>query len=75
MLAAGGDHGGFVSFYSVQSGKLIKQDKAPMHVHELAMNDDSTGFFAVGHGKIAHYEFESDRPPGPEAPPLPEDAV
>lgn len=72
LLAAGGDHGGFVSFYSVETGKLIQQDKAPMHVHQLAMNDDMTGFFAVGHGKIAQYDFRSDRPPGPAAPPLPE---
>lgn len=75
LIAAGGDHGGFVSFYSVETGKLLKQEKAPMHVHEFAMNDDATGLFAVGHGKIAHYEFKSDRPPGPAAPPLPEDAA
>jgi len=75
LLAAGGDHSGFVSFYNVDTGQLIKQEKAPMHVHELAMNDNSTGFFAVGHGKIAHYEFKSDRPPGPAAPPLPQGAT
>ena len=75
LLAAGGDHSGFVSFYSVETGKLIQQDKAPMHVHQFAMNEDATAFFAVGHGRIAYYEFQSDRRPGPAVPPLPEDAT
>ncbi|MDA1166278.1 MAG: hypothetical protein O3B13_24545 [Planctomycetota bacterium] len=75
LVAAGGDNGGFVTFYRAETGKLIHQDKAPMHVHEFVMNDDSTGLFAVGHGRIAHYEFKSDYPPGPAEPPLPEDVA
>lgn len=75
LLAAGGDHGGFVSFYNIATGELIQQDKAPMHVHQLAMNDEQNGFFAVGHGRVAHYDFASDSPPAPAAPPLPKNSV
>ena len=69
LMAAGGDHGGFVSFYSVATGKLIQQEKAPMHVHQVAMNETYDTAFAVGHGQIAVFEFKSNRP---AAPPLPE---
>ena len=69
LLGAGGDHGGFVSFYNLKDGKLIHQLKAPMHVHQFAMNEEHNGIFAVGHGKIAHFEFAIPRA---EAPPLPE---
>lgn len=74
LLAAGGDHSGFVTFYDLESGNMIHQDKAPMHVHEFAVNEDHTEIFAVGHGRIAHFEFKSDRPAPPAAPPLPETA-
>lgn len=73
ILAAGGDHGGFVSFYNVATGKLIKQEKAPMHVHQFSTTEDQTRLFAVGHQKIAVYDFGSDKPRRPAAPPLPED--
>ena len=39
LLAAGGDHGGFVTFYDTATGKMIHQEKAPMHVHEFAINE------------------------------------
>ncbi len=70
----GGDHSGFVTFYDLESGNMIHQEKAPMHVHEFAVNEDHTEIFAVGHGRIAHFEFKSDRPAPPAAPPLPETA-
>lgn len=74
LLAAGGDHGGFVTFYDADTGKVIRQEKAPMHVHQFAMNEECNELFAVGHGKIAHYTFQADRPAGPGAPPVPETA-
>jgi len=69
LIAAGGDHGGFFSLYDSQSGKLISQVKAPMHIHEFSVNEDFDSAFAVGHEKIAVFEFRSARP---AAPPVPE---
>lgn len=51
LIAAGGDHRGFVSMYNVSDGALIAQEKAPMHVHDFATNVDTTQLQAVGHGK------------------------
>lgn len=53
FLAAGGDHGGFVTFYDAKTGKVIKQEKAPMHVHDVDFSKDYSTLYAVGHGKIA----------------------
>lgn len=53
LLAAGGDHGGFMKFIDLESSKLIKQDKAPMHIHDLVVTDDWNSIFAVGHNRMA----------------------
>lgn len=68
FIAAGGDHGGFFSIYDTETGKLISQLKAPMHIHGFSVSEDSSQAFAVGHGKISVFEFLSLRP---DAPPLP----
>ena len=62
FLAAGGDHGGFVSFYDTKTGKLIKQEKAPMHVHEFAFNESADTLYTVGHQKVAVWELKSGEP-------------
>ncbi len=53
LLATGGDHGGFVTFWDMKTGKILHQDAAPMHVHTSAFNEDQTKLYAVGHNKIA----------------------
>jgi WD40 repeat protein len=73
LLAVGGDHGGFVSFYNVSTGKLIKQEKAPMHIHQISVNENQTRLYAVGHQKIAVFDFAIEKSKQrPVAPPLPE---
>jgi WD40 repeat protein len=62
LFAAGGDHGGFVTFYDVDSGEEIRAEKAPMHVHEAEFSEDYSRLYTVGHGKIAVWEFEPLRP-------------
>ena len=70
FLAAGGDHNGFLTFYNTKDGKIIKQEKAPMHVHEFAVDESFETLYAVGHGKIAVWELkEVDE--GPVAAPNP----
>jgi WD40 repeat protein len=58
LLAAGGDHGGFFKFFDLEKKKIIKQDKAPMHVHDLELNEALDTIYAVGHNKIAIYELK-----------------
>lgn len=67
LCAAGGDNGGFVAFYNPTNGETIHQDKAPMHVHDIAFSDDYSRLYAVGHQKIAEFGF-----PVPEVKPEPE---
>jgi WD40 repeat protein len=72
LAAAGGDNGGFVNFYDLKDGKLLKQEKAPMHVHDFALNDAYDTLYTVGPNKIAVWEFKGEEPPPAEAKP-PED--
>lgn len=57
LLAAGGDNNGFVTFYDPETGKLVHQEKAPMHVHAATFGDGYTPLYTVGHGKLAVWEF------------------
>lgn len=57
LFAAGGDHGGFYKFFDLGDSKIIKQDKAPMHVHEVAFNESFDKIYAVGHGKIVVWQM------------------
>jgi len=58
LLGVGGDNGGFIKFFDLQTKKIIKQDKAPMHVHDFVMNEDADTIYAVGHGKIVLWEMK-----------------
>ena len=60
LCAAGGDHGGFVQFIDLAKNKVIKQEKAPMHVHDAFFNDDFTELCAVGHQKIAIWSLQAE---------------
>lgn len=57
LLAAGGDHAGFYQFFDLAAGKSIKQDKAPMHVHDLVLDAAAGEIYAVGHGKIVVWQM------------------
>lgn len=49
LVAAGGDQSGFVSVYNMSDGKLLTQDKAPMHVHDIELIDEGRSLVAVGY--------------------------
>ena len=51
LAIGGGDHGGFVSIYNMSDGKVLAQEKAPMHIHDLWLQPDGVSVVAVGHGK------------------------
>ncbi|HSG72270.1 MAG TPA: hypothetical protein VLA12_17775 [Planctomycetaceae bacterium] len=67
LFATGGDNGGFVAFYDTASGKDIKAEAAPMHVHAAGFSEDFRTLYTVGHGKIALWELAE---PAPEPAPL-----
>lgn len=67
LLSSGGAGDGFVTFTNVETGKPIHQDKLPMHVHQLALNEANDTLFAVGHHKIVVCEFKADPPPAAPA--------
>jgi len=57
LLAAGGDNAGFLQFFNLENGKAIKQEKAPMHLHDLSFANDYQRLYGVGHGKIAVWDL------------------
>jgi WD40 repeat protein len=59
ILAAGGDNSGFLQFFDLETKKAIKQEKAPMHVHAVAVNEACDTIYAAGHGKIAVFELKA----------------
>jgi len=63
LAAAGGDHGGFVSFYGMEDGKELKTEKAPMHIHGMEFSEDYRTLYTVGHGKIAIWELQGELEP------------
>ena len=58
LLGLGGDNAGFWQAYDLAEKKVVKSEKAPMHVHAAALNDDATRLVAVGHGKIVVWQVE-----------------
>ena len=62
FLTAGGDHNGFVRFYDMKTGKVIREEKAPMHIHSFAMNESHDTIFGVGHGRIVVWELKGEEP-------------
>lgn len=70
FVVAGGDHNGFISTYETKSGKLIKQEKAPMHVHQFTTNEAHDTVYAVGHGKVVTWEMKAPEPQPEKKKPL-----
>lgn len=57
LVAAGGDNSGFISVWNMADGKLVTQEKAPMHVHDFELNPDARSLTAVGHHQGAVVEL------------------
>jgi WD40 repeat protein len=73
LVTAGGDHEGFVKFLSISEGKVLHQEKAPMHVHDFELTEEADTLYASGQGKLVKFEFKVPGEPKPDSPPLPED--
>jgi WD40 repeat protein len=59
LLATGGDHSGFIKFLDLAEGKIIKQEKAPAHIHDLDVLETGDSAIAVGHGKIVVWSWKT----------------
>jgi WD40 repeat protein len=62
FVFAGGDNGGFVSFYDPSTGKLVHQAKMPMHVHSFVLNESEDTLYAAGHDQVAMVTFKEVPP-------------
>jgi hypothetical protein len=58
LLGLGGDNAGLWQLYDLAEKKVLRTEKAPMHFHAAAFNDDATQLFSVGHGKIVAWQLE-----------------
>lgn len=49
LVSVGGDNSGFVSVWNMADGKVLAQDRAPMHIHDFELSTDGRSIIAVGH--------------------------
>jgi WD40 repeat protein len=59
LLGAGGDHNGFIKCLDLSTSKVIKEEKAPMHVHDLVVNETFDTIYAAGHGKAVVWSLQA----------------
>jgi WD40 repeat protein len=52
LCGAGGANDGFMLFFDLNTKKVLRQDKVPMHVHDAVLTDAADGVILVGHNKI-----------------------
>jgi WD40 repeat protein len=58
LVAAGGAGDGFLLFHDLKNKKVLRAEKAPMHVHDVALSETGETLFAVGHNKVVAYEMK-----------------
>jgi WD40 repeat protein len=58
LVGAGGAGDGVLAFYSLTSKKPLREEKVPMHVHDLCLSDDYATLYLVGHNRLAIYEMK-----------------
>jgi WD40 repeat protein len=52
LAGGGGDKDGFLMFFNLAAKKTIAQEKTPMNLHDLALNESGDTIYAVGHRRI-----------------------
>ena len=58
LAGGGGDKDGFLMFFDLAAKKTLAQEKTPMYLHDLALNEDGDTIYAVGHRKIMVFEMK-----------------
>jgi WD40 repeat protein len=59
LFAAGGANEGFLIVLDADAKKVLRQEKAGMHVHDAVMSENAETLVLAGHNKIAVYEMKS----------------
>jgi WD40 repeat protein len=59
LVGAGGDNGGLVQIYDLEAKKVARSEKAPMHIHALALAENFETLFAAGHNKVVAFELKA----------------
>ncbi|MEQ1829528.1 MAG: hypothetical protein ABL921_26430 [Pirellula sp.] len=56
LVAAGGDQNGFMMFFDITDPKKsLRDEKAPMHIHDIQFNETGDALYAVGHGRLTKW--------------------
>jgi len=55
LLAAGGDHNGFLLFYDLKKNESLREEKAGTHIHAIALDDKQERIFTAGHQRLMHW--------------------
>jgi WD40 repeat protein len=58
LLAAGGANDGFVMFFDLKARKVLRQEKAPAHLHAAALNEAGDTLYAAAHGRVVVFEMK-----------------
>src|SRR5262249_6210534 len=58
LLAAGGANEGFLIFLDAEAKKVLRGEKAGMHVHDVVASEKAEMLVVAGHNKIAVYEMK-----------------
>jgi WD40 repeat protein len=58
LLGAGGANDGFVMFFDLKARKVLRQEKAPAHLHAGALNEAGDTLYAAAHGRVAVFEMK-----------------
>jgi WD40 repeat protein len=59
LLGAGGANDGFLLFFDTKAKKTLKQEKAAMHIHRFALDDEAESLVVAGHGKIVQFSLKA----------------
>ncbi len=58
LLGAGGAGEGFLLFFDVKAKKVLRQEKAPSHVHDVVLNESRDTIWAAGHNRLTTFELK-----------------
>lgn len=58
LLGAGGAGEGYLLFWDVKNKKVLRQEKAATHIHDVATSETRETIWAVGHNKIMIFEMK-----------------
>ena len=55
--AGGGDKDGFLMFFDLAAKKVLAQEKTPMYVHDLALNETGDTIYSAGHKRVVLFSM------------------